>query len=161
MVVPLHTLTDSGITLKKLQLNCMSLNLTQSGLEGVFLTDPSYGTKFRTCVRFRRLVERSAKPPEERPYTVRLHFAETAPETAGPAPFDVLIQGRPMLRGFDVVKEAGGVNGAVVREAKGVRAGDRIAVELVPVRAGAEAEAPPVLCAVEVIEEPPPQDAAE
>ena len=153
VAVPLKTLTDSGINLDKLQLNCMSLNLTQSGLEGVFLTDPSYGTKFRTCVRFRRLVDPPVATTEERRYSVRLHVAETASEGTGPAPFDVLVQGRKVLRGFDVAAEAGGVNRAVVREFRGVRARDRVAIELAPTQAGSRAETPPSICGLELFEE--------
>ena len=152
VAVPLETLTQSGLSLSRLMLNCMSQNLTQSGLEGVFLTDPRYGTKFRSCIGFRRLVDPPAGEPPERSFSVRLHFAETAHAAAGRRVFDVLLQGQPVLQGFDVLQEAGGRNTAVVRQFAGVRARAQLVVELASSNTSAAAECP-VLCAVEVVEE--------
>ncbi len=55
-------------------------------------------------------------------YLVRLHFAETYEdiETDGPRIFDVNIQGKPALRNFNVQKEAGAVQKALIKEFKGV-----------------------------------------
>ncbi len=59
-------------------------------------------------------------------YTVRLHFAETYSGVTRPGQrvFDVAIQGKTVLLDFDVVKEAGAVQKAVVKEFKGVDSGD-------------------------------------
>ena len=55
-------------------------------------------------------------------YTVRLHFAETYEniDTDGPRVFNVSIQGKPALKDFNVQKEAGGVQKALIKEFKGV-----------------------------------------
>jgi len=153
VAVPLKTLTDSGIDVKNLQLNCMSQNLTGSGLESIFLVDPAYGGDFRRCVRFRRVVDRPPDRPSERSFQVRLHFAEI--DEAGPAErvFDVAIQGRTVLKGFDVRREAGARNTALVKQFGGVAARDQITVDLIP-ELQQEGAAQPVLCAIEVAEEP-------
>ncbi|MCX8036169.1 MAG: malectin [Candidatus Sumerlaeia bacterium] len=59
-------------------------------------------------------------------YTVRLHFAETYSGVTQPGQrvFDVAIQGKVVLPDFDVVKEAGAVQKAVVKEFKGIDAGE-------------------------------------
>ncbi|XP_050141586.1 probable LRR receptor-like serine/threonine-protein kinase At1g56140 isoform X2 [Malus sylvestris] len=61
---------------------------------------------------------------ENGPYTVTLHFAETVYESRtsqtwkslGQRVFDIYIQGTRMTKDFDISKEAGGVNRAVVRK---------------------------------------------
>ncbi|HXG63128.1 MAG TPA: PQQ-binding-like beta-propeller repeat protein [Planctomycetota bacterium] len=87
---------------------------------------------------------------EERPYTVRLFFAEPGDRAPGERIFDVALQGRPALAGFDVVREAGGPRRGVVREFRGVKAARELAVEF---RAR---EGRPLLCGLEVIEEGAP-----
>jgi len=150
VAVPIKTLTQSGMNVARLQLNAMSQNLTQSGLEGVFLTDPYYSVKFRCCSRFLRLVAPSDETPKERSFRVRLHFAEIDDVKAGERVFDVAVQGKRVLEDFDVVKEAGGRHVALVRELGGVKASDRLLIEFDSAADGAEA---PMLNALEVIEE--------
>lgn len=58
--------------------------------------------------------------PAGQTYTVRLHFAETSFKAAGGRRFQVEINGRPVLADFDVFKEAGGGNKALVREFPGL-----------------------------------------
>ncbi|RXH98762.1 hypothetical protein DVH24_011087 [Malus domestica] len=61
---------------------------------------------------------------ENGPYTVTLHFAETVYESRtsqtwkslGRRVFDIYIQGTRRMKDFDISKEAGGVNRAVVRK---------------------------------------------
>jgi endoglucanase len=55
-------------------------------------------------------------------YTVKLLFAETYEniDTDGPRVFNVNIQGKPVLKDFNVQKEAGGVQKALIKEFKGV-----------------------------------------
>ncbi|ULH17590.1 NPCBM/NEW2 domain-containing protein (plasmid) [Deinococcus sp. KNUC1210] len=48
-------------------------------------------------------------------YQVRLHFAELNKAAAGARVFDVQIEGSPALTGFDVYREAGGAQKAIVR----------------------------------------------
>jgi hypothetical protein len=148
---PSHNLRES-----RLQLNAMSRTLTRSGLEGMFLTDPAYGANLQDCVAFLRLMDPPAQPPSRRSFTVRLRFAETAPDAArGRRVFDMLLQGQPVLRDLGVLAAAGGPNRALVREFQGVTADRRLELELVPKTPAAAAAAEPLLCALEVAAETP------
>ncbi|HVE16540.1 MAG TPA: malectin domain-containing carbohydrate-binding protein, partial [Chthoniobacterales bacterium] len=61
------------------------------------------------------------KPPAPgHTYTVRLHFAETKFDQPGQRKFNVLLNGNPILKDFDVLAEAGGPNRAVVKEFPGI-----------------------------------------
>ena len=64
-------------------------------------------------------------------YTVSLHFAETGVGAVrGGRVFDVAIQGKTVLKDFDITAEAGGTNRAVVKTFKGVRVQDKLAITL-------------------------------
>ncbi|MFL9875868.1 malectin domain-containing carbohydrate-binding protein [Paraburkholderia megapolitana] len=52
----------------------------------------------------------------QRKYTIRLHFAEFYFSTIGSRVFNVTINGATVLSNFDIVKEAGGGNIAIVKE---------------------------------------------
>jgi len=84
-----------------------------------------------------------------RRYTVRLYFAEPEDLEIGERVFDVSLQGKPVLRHFDLVKNAGGPRCAVVKEFKGIAVKDDLAVALHAVSPGRE----PLLCGVEAIAE--------
>lgn len=86
-----------------------------------------------------------------RPYTVRLFFAEPEQAAPGQRVFNVAIQGRPALAGFDVAKEAGSGGQGVAREFKGVMARDRLELTLDPAPGAPLQE--PVLCGVELVAE--------
>jgi len=153
VAVPLGTLSDSGIDVKNLQLNCMSESLTGSGLESIFLVDPAYGADFKRCIRFRPLAGRRVRAPDERRFRVRLHFAEIDGAAIGQRVFDVAIQGRTVLEDFDVAQQAGGQNVALVKELTGVTAGAQMTIELTPKAINDNALALPAICALEIVEE--------
>lgn len=54
-------------------------------------------------------------------YTVRLHFAELFDSELGFRRADYFINGKKVLANFDILKEAGGMRKAVVREFSGIR----------------------------------------
>jgi hypothetical protein len=83
-----------------------------------------------------------------RQYKVRFHFAETQDAPPGARVFDVKIQGKKVLAGLDVAKEAGGARRALAREVAGVSAKETMVIELLPIRGK-----PPLLCSLEVIEQ--------
>ncbi len=87
---------------------------------------------------------------QARPYTVRLHFAEIAGCEASQRIFDVSLQGRQVLEGFDIAKEAGGPNRPVVKEFKEVGIKDDLRVTLTP---AGTAQAEPLLNGIEIIAE--------
>ncbi len=154
VAIPLTTLTESGIDPKRLQLNCMSQNLTSSGLESIFVIDPRYGADFRRCIRFRPVAGSPPEPPKKRSFTVRLHFAEIDGAETGRRVFDVAIQGEVVLADLDVVRQAGGTNTALIREFTGVEGRDQIVIDLSlkgnPDDAGME----PIISGVEIVQEP-------
>jgi hypothetical protein len=88
-------------------------------------------------------------PP--RKYTVRLYFAEPDALKVGQRVFDVAIQGKEVLRGFDIVKESGGAHKSLVREFKGVMAKEELVVVFHPT--GRAEVAAPVVSGVEIIAE--------
>ena len=85
---------------------------------------------------------------EAHPYTVRLHFAEPDGEAApGKRVFSVSLQGREVLKDFDVVREAGGPNRAIVEEFKGLQIATRLEIDF-EAKAGRT-----LLCGIEVVAE--------
>ncbi|MBS1704834.1 MAG: GH92 family glycosyl hydrolase [Armatimonadetes bacterium] len=79
--------------------------------------------------RYGRNFAQSFKVPAGE-YLVRLHFAETFDGEIGMRRFDVLINGKVVLANFDVLKEAGAMHKAVVREFKSIRPGKGAAIEI-------------------------------
>ena len=84
-------------------------------------------------------------------YTVRLHFAEVEDLDASPRVFDVLLQDKMVLSGFNIAGQAGGINHAIVKEFRGIEATDRLKVSLVA--DGEASSPPPVLSGIEVVAE--------
>ncbi len=84
-------------------------------------------------------------------YTVRLYFAEPEQGEASGRIFDVAIEGRKVLSGFDIVKAAGGSRRSVVREFGDVRTGRDITIVLTP--SGSAKGHKTLLCGVELIGE--------
>jgi hypothetical protein len=75
----------------------------------------------------------------ERSYTVRLHFCEPDDLAPGERVFDVDLQGRAVLAGLDVAREAGGARRALVREFRGVRVSQLLHLSFRPARKSAGA----------------------
>ncbi len=88
------------------------------------------------------MLDKEAK--EEKPYLVRLHFSEPDGLKPEQRVFDVLIQGKEVLKDFDIAKEAGGGDRALVREFTADAARD-LKIKFLPRRSAA------LLCGVEVI----------
>ncbi len=91
---------------------------------------------------------------EERPYTVRLYFAELRELAAGQRLFSLQLQGKEVLKNFDIAGEAGGTHRTLIKEFKGVQISNTLKVAMTP-----KADAPtplPMLCGIEVIAESGP-----
>ncbi len=88
-------------------------------------------------------------------YDVRLYFAENTFHEAGKRRFDVEINGRKVLRDFDIFQEAGGANKAVMKEFPGVSANQNGTFEIKLETGSADT---PEICAIELIkvDTPPP-----
>ena len=87
---------------------------------------------------------------QPRKYTVRLHFAELDDVQPGRRVFDVSLQDKVVVEGFDVVELADGRNRALVKEFTDVEVGKELRISLTHRR---EDSLPPVLCGVEVVAE--------
>ena len=153
VALPIKTLTESGMDLRRLQLNSMAQSRTSSGAEAVFLTDPRYGTKFRSCLGFRRIAAAPVERPKPRSFTVRLHFAEIEDVRPGQRVFDVAVQGKTALKGLDIAREAGGKNTALVKELSHVEASEQIVIQLTPEGQPNDGSSLPVISGVEVAQE--------
>jgi outer membrane protein assembly factor BamB len=130
--------------------------LADAGLEreGLMVNVSSRGP-LRQPPRLQRGYERLIAVPrdaiEPRTFTVRLHFAEPDDVRRGERVFDVKLQGQTVLRGFDVVRAAGGPRRAVVREFDGISADRAVTIELVPRAQSASGRVLPLLSAVELV----------
>jgi len=82
-------------------------------------------------------------------YTVKLHFAELESRKPGERLFDVRLQGREVLRGFDIAQTAGGADKPVVKTFANIPVSGALTVECLP--ASPDAGAPPLLSGIEVI----------
>jgi WD40 repeat protein len=93
-------------------------------------------------------------PKEESTYTLRLHFADPDNDRAGQRVFDIFLFDQPLVKKFDMVKEAGGRNRGVVKEFKGVKLTDFLALRFA---ASTEEEISqtnaPLLCGLELLRE--------
>jgi len=83
---------------------------------------------------------------EEKPYVIRLCFAEPEDIAAGQRVFSVQLQGSQVLADFDIVQAAGGARSTVVREFTGVHVADTLEVALAPSPSSPIQE--PVLCGI-------------
>jgi len=94
-----------------------------------------------------------AKNDKAQKYTVRLHFAEPDGVAAGKRIFDVLLEGKPCLKKFDIAARAKG--GRVVEEFRGVNVTGSLTIELKPADLTKEGTSkfPPVISGVEMIAE--------
>jgi len=81
--------------------------------------------------------------------SVRLHFAELDGTELGERVFDVKLQGKTVLKDFDVVKAAGGSRRALVKQFDNVTARRALTLEMVPKAGEVTASTAPILSAVE------------
>lgn len=93
-------------------------------------------------------VKLAGKAAAARAYAVRLHFAEPAAgPKAGERVFTVSLQGKDVLRDFDIVKAAGGSRCAIVKEFRNVKITGDLTVEF------AARTGKPLVCGIEVVAE--------
>ncbi|MBT3191779.1 MAG: PQQ-binding-like beta-propeller repeat protein, partial [Verrucomicrobia bacterium] len=82
-------------------------------------------------------------------YTVRLHFSEPEAVEAGARVFDVSLQGKPVLRDFDVMEIAGAPNRALTRQFEDVVVEQSIELGFIA------KQGDPILCGLELIPKQP------
>ena len=100
---------------------------------------------------FERMIvipDRMARP---RRLSVRLHFAEIEGAKPGQRVFDVKLQGKVVLKDFDVVRAAGGGNRAVVKQFDGVVATGALRLALIPKAGQTDASSTPIISGIEIV----------
>jgi outer membrane protein assembly factor BamB len=85
-------------------------------------------------------------------YTVRIGFVPDADDMQGRRVFDVKIQGKPVLKRFDILRSAGAGNRAVVKRFRRIAVTDRLEIDFVPARNDSSAAAP-LVSFIEIIRE--------
>ena len=91
-----------------------------------------------------------AGQPKAKRYRVTLHFAELEDVAAGERVFDIQLHGKTVLKGFDPVVAAGGLNRAAVQVFEGIRADRALDICFITVDHSGII-LPPILSAVEVL----------
>ena len=81
-------------------------------------------------------------------YNVSLYFAETEDGPVGRRVFDVKLQGKTVLSGLDIARQAGGANRALTKAFRTIPANGTMTIELVPVRGEA-----PRICSLEILQQ--------
>ena len=154
IAIPKKLLAEIGAAAPQLMINVLTRNQSGTGVKQAWLTDPEL--PFSMCRQSLPIVESPLAPAKERHYTVRLHFVEPDDAAPGARVFDVHVQSRPVLTDFDIVREAGSADTAVVKQFEHVPARDVISVALLAKKGGSAADTLPLVNGIEVFEEPPP-----
>lgn len=136
--IPLKLLKDNGIDTKKLQ---MVIGQHMGRFHGNFR-----GWIFRNISYENRTFQAES-------YTVRLFFAEPDDVKAGERVFDIILQDKTVAKDFDIIKEAGSKNKALIKEFKNIQAGKDLKLELKSKAKKTTIKTIPLLNAVEIIKE--------
>jgi hypothetical protein len=94
-------------------------------------------------------IKLSGEPSDTVLYTVKLHFAEIEGKKPGERVFNVRLQDREVLRGFDIAHAAGGADKPVVKTFTNIPVKDALTLECLPVSPGSGA--PPLVGGIEII----------
>ncbi len=84
-------------------------------------------------------------------YTVRLHFMEPDDKRPSDRLFDVALQGKTVLKRFDIVSQAGGIKKGIVREFSDVSAGKDMVITLTADKNKAGKRSETIICGIEII----------
>ncbi|MBL7084302.1 MAG: hypothetical protein ISS41_11835, partial [Candidatus Aminicenantes bacterium] len=86
-------------------------------------------------------------------YTLRLGFYASSNDRIGQRVFDIKLQGEPVLTNFDVFKEAGIPDKAVIKEFKGIKVQNILTIELSLNEKNTTIDQAPIINFIEVIRE--------
>lgn len=142
IAIPWKTLTDAGLERTGLSVECQ--RRTRWG----GAKDASLARLLENGVEIQ-----SIEKPGPRRFLVRLHFAELDDVAPGERVFDVVLQGKTVLKDFDIVREAGGAFQAVVQEFRDVEADRQLEIRLAPKGGSINDRNAPTLSGVEVYQQ--------
>ena len=148
MAVPWKTLGEAEVTRGNLTVYLERTDRTGAGPERTQFKYRPYTRLWCFAHPFADVSYSSPPRGEERRFRAVLHFAELQDLGPGQRVFDVRLQGQTVIEGLDIVREAGGVRRALVKQVAGIRARDTVTFELV-----ARNGATPLVCALELYEE--------
>ena len=134
--IPWKTLTDAGLDLENLVIRPR--------------TKKPLARQPHISHGFRPVLVQAAQPKAKR-YRVSLHFAELGGVAAGERVFDIQLQGKTLLKGFDPVAAAGGPKRAIVKVFNGIPAERALDIRFVGHAGTSVPVRPPILSAVEVL----------
>ncbi|MFC1543316.1 PQQ-binding-like beta-propeller repeat protein, partial [Candidatus Neomarinimicrobiota bacterium] len=86
-------------------------------------------------------------------YTVRLGFSAPLNDQIGRRVFNVMLQGESVLKDFDILKDAGAPNRAVVKEFKGIKVDNVLAIELASKKTNPTIAQAPIINFIQVLRE--------
>lgn len=148
MAIPWSTLTKAGLSKEQLLINA------QSNWSGWMSPLRFLGNRGRrACENFSPLGLGTSPSCPDRRFRVRLHFADINASGAS-GDFDVRLQSRTVLSGFNVQSAAGGANNAVIKEFSGVVASDKLVIELSPSKSNPTGDTETIMSGIEVEEIP-------
>lgn len=174
LVIPWQTLTAAGLAKDALglnvQMNQKDVSNQVPDYPGAEKRDPSTPDQIceplahlgsagrQRCENFAPLGLGTALSVKPQLFTVRLHFAELEDVKPGQRVFDVKLQDQVVLKDFDIVKEAGGIQTALVKEFKHIPASDQLTLEFIQPPKNPKARPPPpetwpILSGLEVYDE--------
>jgi outer membrane protein assembly factor BamB len=136
IALPWKTLTDAGLDLENL--------VIRPRMKQPLVRQPHISHGFRPI-----LVQ--ANQPQAKRYQVALHFAELGDVAVGERVFDIQIQGKTVLEGFDPVAVAGGSRRAVVQVFRGIRADRALDIHFLSHPDSSTNAHSPMLSALEVL----------
>jgi len=82
-------------------------------------------------------------------YSIRLYFVELESKTSGERVFNVEIQGKSVLKNFDIFKETGGIEKDIVKIIDGIRVKDKLVIDFKPSELAPNSQA--ILSGIEII----------
>lgn len=83
-------------------------------------------------VRSMEITLAGANEVPETSYSVKLWFSELEDKDPGEREFDIVIQGKKVIEGLDIVKEAGKTDKEIIKSYYGIKAGKTMKIDLVP-----------------------------
>jgi len=89
-------------------------------------------------------------------YTVRLGFNAMPGDKPGRRVFDIVLQGKTVLKEFDILRSAGKTNKALIREFENIPVENSLILELVPEAKNPQLDQAPIISFIEVIREATP-----
>ena len=136
LAIPWKTLADAGFNRSALMIK---LNA-----RGPLRSPPTVSGGYE------RLIVVPGDKARPRNVSLALHFAEVEGAEPGQRVFDVKLQGKVVLKDFDVAKAAGGANRAVVKQFHDVVAARAVTVELVPKTKELTPLSAPIISGIEI-----------